>query len=202
MTSHHPLVVAAAQAAGPCTPGQEQAWQTRVRALAVDLYVLGDVVGRDIQRLAQATRFPATLLGITVEESSTRGVLLLRNVSGELEQPIRTDRGDSETGAAMIERAKQLVGRRVLVYKEMEPLASNPRHKARVVAHLMDLGPETESIGEDEAKGYVLQAADGDKDAALAAWQEAELPERGPVSAAQVGRALVLLPGARSSARE
>ncbi|MFI9310993.1 hypothetical protein [Streptomyces triculaminicus] len=76
-------------------------------------------------------------------------------------------------------------------------LASNPKHKARVVAHLMDLGPETESVGEGEAKDYVLQAADGDKEAALAAWQEAGLPERGPVSAGQLGRTLVLLPDAR-----
>lgn len=159
-------------------------------------FVLGDVVGRDIQRLAQATRFPATLLAVSVEESSTRGVLLLRNVSGEIE-PIRTDRGDSESGAAMIERARQLAGRRVLIYKEMEPLASNPKNKARVVAHLMDLGPETESIGEDEAKGHPLQAADGDKEASLAAWHEAGLPERGPVSPGQLGRVLVLLPGAR-----
>lgn len=191
MSSHQSLVVAAAQAAGPCPAGEEPAWQARVRALAVDLFVLGDVVARDIQRLAAATRFPATLLGVAVEESSTRGVLLLRNVSGELEPAIRTDRGDTDAGAAMIARAQGLVGRRVLVYKEMEALASNPMHKARVVVHLMDLGPETESIGEDEAKGHVLQAADGDKDLALRAWQQASLPERGPVTAAQLGGALV-----------
>jgi hypothetical protein len=196
VTSHQPLVVAAAQAAGPCPPGEEPAWQARVRALAVDLFVLGDVVARDLQRLGAATKFPATLLAITVEETSTRGVLQLRNVSGELEV-IRTDRGDSDAGAAMIGRAQTLVGRRVLVYKEMEALASNPKHKARVAVHLMDLGPETDTIGEDEAKGHVLQSADGDKDVALHAWQEAELPERGPVPAEQLGQALVRLPGVR-----
>ncbi|MFC9295783.1 hypothetical protein ACFTWH_10755 [Streptomyces sp. NPDC057011] len=190
MSSHQTLVVAAAQAAGSCPVGEESAWQARVRGLAVDLFVLGDVVARDIQRLAAATRFPATLLGVTVEASSTRGVLLLRNVSGELEPAIRTDRGDTDAGAAMIARAQGLVGRRVLVYKEMEALASNPMHKARVVVHLMDLGPETEVIGEDEAKGHVLQAADGNRDLALRAWQEAALPERGPVTAAQLGGAL------------
>ncbi|WP_406364794.1 hypothetical protein [Streptomyces sp. NBC_01546] len=70
---------------------------------------------------------------------------LLRNVSGELEPAIRTDRGDTDAGAAMITRAQTLMGRRVLVYKEMEALASNPMHKARVGVHLMDLGPETEA---------------------------------------------------------
>ncbi|MFJ4781253.1 hypothetical protein [Streptomyces sp. NPDC088762] len=190
MSSHQALVVAAAQAAGPCVAGEESAWQARVRALAVDLFVLGDVVARDIQRLGAATRFPATLLGVVMEESSTRGVLLLRNVSGEVEPAIRTDRGDTEAGAAMIARAQSLVGRRVLVYKEMEALASNPMHKVRVVVHLMDLGPETESIGEDEAKGHVLQAAAGDRDLALRGWQQASLPDRGPVTAAQLGGAL------------
>ncbi|MEU6757751.1 hypothetical protein [Streptomyces sp. NPDC046685] len=193
MSSHHPLVIAAAQAAGPCGPGEEAAWQTRVRALAVDLFVLGDVVARDIQRLGAATRFPATLLGVVTEDSSRRGVLLLRNVSGELEPAIRTDRGDTDAGAAMIARAESLVGRRVLVYKEMEALASNPMHKARVVVHLMDLGPETEPVGEDEAKRHVLQAAAGDRDLALRAWQQAVLPDRGPVTAAQLGGVLAHL---------
>ncbi|MGP3691239.1 hypothetical protein ACTVZO_42380 [Streptomyces sp. IBSNAI002] len=193
MSSHQSLVLAAAQAAGPCPVGEESAWQTRVRALSVDLFVLGDVVARDVQRLSAATRFPATLLAVTVEESSTRGVLLLRNVSGELEPAIRTDRGDTDAGAAMIARAQALVGRRVLVYKEMEALASNPMHKARVVVHLMDLGPETDAIGEDEAKGYVLQAADGDKELALRTWQLASLPERGPVTAVQLESALAAL---------
>ncbi|MBT2478188.1 hypothetical protein [Streptomyces sp. ISL-94] len=193
MSSHQPLVIAAAQAAGPCVAGEESAWQTRVRALAVDLFVLGDVVARDIQRLGAATRFPATLLGVVTEDSSKRGVLLLRNVSGELEPAIRTDRGDTDAGAAMITRAQSLVGRRVLVYKEMEALASNPMHKARVVVHLMDLGLETESIGEDEAKGHVLQAAAGDRDLALRAWQQASLPDRGPVTAAQLGGVLACL---------
>ncbi|MFE1415557.1 hypothetical protein ACFW6F_32895 [Streptomyces sp. NPDC058746] len=120
-------------------------------------------------------------------------MLLLRNFSGELEPAIRTDRGDTDAGAAMIARAEALVGRRVLVYKEMEALASNPMHKARVVLHLMDLGPETESFGEDEAKGHVLQAADGDKELALRAWHQVSLPDRGPVTAPQLGSALTVV---------
>ncbi|MCX4775295.1 hypothetical protein [Streptomyces sp. NBC_01264] len=52
------LVLAAAQAAGPCPVGQESAWLARVRALSVDLFVLSDVVARDVQRLSAATRFP------------------------------------------------------------------------------------------------------------------------------------------------
>jgi hypothetical protein len=195
VSSHHSLVIAAAQAAGPCPPGEEPHWQARVRALAVDLFVLGDVVGRDLERLAAATKFPATLLGITIEDTSTRGILRLRNVSGDLEV-IRTDRGDTDAGAAMIERARALVGRRILVYKDMEALASNPLHKVRVAVHLMDLGPELDSIGEDEAKNHVLAAADGNKDTAAHAWTTAGLPAHGPVSAEQLGQALAAVPAA------
>ncbi|GHH85412.1 hypothetical protein GCM10017771_18170 [Streptomyces capitiformicae] len=185
-----PLTVA--QATGPCPPGEEPQWQARVRVLAVDLFVPGDVVARDLERLAAATKFPAALLGVTIEDTSTRGILRPRNVSGDLEV-IRTDRGDADAGAAKIARARALVGRRVLVHKDMEGLASNPMHKVRGAVRLMDLGPELEAIGEDEAKNHVL-AADGDKDAALHVWNGAGLPERGPVSAEQLGRALAAVP--------
>ena len=54
---------------------------------------------------------------------------------------------------------------------------------------------QLEALGEDEAKNHALAAANGDKDAALHAWNGAGLPERGPVSAEQLGR------GARDCAR-
>ena len=146
---------------------------------------------RRVERLAAATKFPAALLGVTIEDTSTRGILRLRNVSGDLEV-IRTDRGDAD--AAVIAHARALVGRRVLVCKDMEGLASHPMHKVRGAVHLMDLGPELEAIGEDKAKNHVLAAANGDKDAALHAWNGAGLPERGPVSAEQLGRALAAMP--------
>ncbi|MGW5442733.1 hypothetical protein [Streptomyces asiaticus] len=184
MTSTARARVACGEGANRCWPGEAGEGGVRLPEVGV----------LRVQRLASATKFPATLLAVTIEDTSTRGILHLRNVSGELEV-IRTDRGDSDTGAAMIERAQTLVGRRVLVYKDMEALASNPMHKVRVAVHLMDLGPETDSIGEDEAKGHVLQCADGDKDVALRAWQEAELPERGPVTAEQLGQVLVRVPG-------
>ncbi|MEU3407659.1 hypothetical protein ABZ766_27445 [Streptomyces sp. NPDC006670] len=49
--------------------------------------MLGDTVGQDIARLDAAKQFTATLLDVRVEATSTRGVLVLRNSSGELEQP-------------------------------------------------------------------------------------------------------------------
>ncbi|MFD8414673.1 hypothetical protein ACFV2Q_23435 [Streptomyces sp. NPDC059650] len=74
-----------------------------------------------------AKQFTATLLDVPAEASSTRGVLVLRNASGELEQPIRTDRGDPEAGRAVIERARALIGPRVRVYRLNERMASNPK---------------------------------------------------------------------------
>ncbi|MFE2307128.1 hypothetical protein [Streptomyces sp. NPDC059411] len=93
----------------------------RVRERAIGLYVLGDTVGQDIARLDSAKQFTATLLDVKVEPSSTRGVLVLRNTSGELEQPNRTDRGDSEAGRTMIGRARALIGHRVRVVASRPP---------------------------------------------------------------------------------
>lgn len=187
-----PLTVA--QATGPCPPGEAPQWQARVRVLAVDLFVFGDVVARDLERLAAATKFPATLLGVTIEDTSTRGILRLRNVSRDLEV-IRTDRGDTDAGAAVIARARALVGRRVLVYKAMEGLASNLMHKVRGAVHLMDLGPELEAIGEDEAKDHVLAAANGRQGPCPARL------ERGWPSRARPGLRRAARPGARGGAR-
>ncbi|MFJ9646417.1 hypothetical protein [Streptomyces sp. NPDC101206] len=101
----------------PCPPGGEADGTDRVRARAVSLHVLGDTVGQDVSRLDSAKQFTVTLLDVRVEASSTRGVLVLRNTSGELEQPIRTDHGDSEAGRATIARARALIGHRVRVHR-------------------------------------------------------------------------------------
>ncbi|MER5728958.1 hypothetical protein ABT084_11600 [Streptomyces sp. NPDC002138] len=136
----------------------------------------------------------ATLLAVRVEASSTRGVLVLRNTSGELEQPIRTDRGDSEAGRAMLERARALVGHRVRVYRLNERMASNPKLEVRIVVHLAGFGPDTDPVHEHSAKQDVLAAAEGDTSVAQLAWSEAGLPESGAVSVTQLADALNRLP--------
>ncbi|MEW2417501.1 hypothetical protein AB0953_27790 [Streptomyces sp. NPDC046866] len=188
------LVIAAAHAVGPCPPGEEAEWTDSVRERAVSLYVLGDTVGQDIARLDAAKQFTATLLDVRVEASSTRGVLVLRNTSGELEQPIRTDRGDSKAGRVMIERARALIGHRVRVYRLNERMASNPKLEVRIVVHLADFGLDTDPIHENSAKQNVLAAAEGDTAAAQQAWSAAGLPESGAVSVRQLADALARLP--------
>ncbi len=48
--SHYTLVIAAAQAAGLCPPGEEAAWGRRVHALTVDLHMIAQQARQDIER--------------------------------------------------------------------------------------------------------------------------------------------------------
>ncbi|MCX2927394.1 hypothetical protein [Streptomyces sp. NEAU-W12] len=189
------LTLAAARAVGPCPPGEEAAWSERVRGRAIHLYTLADSVGLELQRLDAAKQFTATLLTVRIEATSTRGLLVVRNTSGELEH-LRTDRGDTDAGRAMIERARTLVGHRLRVYRLNEQMASNAKLQVRTVVHLTDFGPDTDPVHEHGAKENVLAAAEGDKESARRAWLEAGLPESGSVTVRQLAGALAVLPAA------
>ncbi|MFZ3475399.1 hypothetical protein ACODT3_43205 [Streptomyces sp. 4.24] len=189
------LTLAAARAVGPCPPGEEATWTEQVRARAVTLYTLADTVGQDLARLDAAKQFTATLLAVTVEATSTRGKLLLRNTSGDLEH-LRTDRGDTDAGRAMIERARALVGHRLRVYRLNEQMASNAKNQVRTVVHLADHGPDTDPVPVNSAKDNLLAAADGDKDTARRTWIDAGLPETGSVSVGQLAGVLARVPTA------
>jgi hypothetical protein len=135
--SHYSLVIAAAQAAGPCLPGEEAAWGRRVHGLTVDLHLIAQQAKQDIERLESARTFIAFLEKVEIEESSRRGLLTLRLPSSE---PIRTEQKDTDRGQAMIERARSLEGRWVLVYRYTERKAGQRNQSVRMLAHLMDLG--------------------------------------------------------------
>ena len=136
--SHYSLVIAAAQAAGPC-PGEEAAWGRRVHGLTVDLHLIAQQARQDIERLESARTFIAFLEKVEIEESSRRGLLTLRLPSGESE-PIRTEQKDTDRGRALIDRARSLEGRWVLVYRYNERKAGQRNQSVRMLAHLMDLG--------------------------------------------------------------
>ena len=59
--THYGLVVAAAQAAGPCPPGDEAAWGRRVQGLTVELHLVAQQARQDIERLESARTFIALL---------------------------------------------------------------------------------------------------------------------------------------------
>ncbi len=191
--SHYSLVIAAAQAAGPCPPGGEPAWGRRVHALTVDLHLIAQQARQDIERLDSARTFVAFLEKVEIEESSRRGLVSLRLPSGESE-PIRTEHAETDRGRALIERARSLEGRWVLVYRYNERKAGQRSQSVRMLAHLMDLGAEA-AVPSTTAKKMVLEAAGGDVARAQEAWAAAGLPDTGPVTADQ-------LEHARAAARE
>ena len=187
MTSVESLVIAAAQAAGPCPAGEEAAWGRRVHGLTVDLYLIAQQARQDIERLESARTFVAFLEQVEIEESSRRGLVTLRLPSGESE-PIRTEQADTDRGRALIERARSLQGRWVLVYRYNERKAGQRNQSVRMLAHLVDLGGDG-AVPSATAKKVVLQEAGGDVARAQQAWQATGLPESGPVSVDQLEQA-------------
>ena len=178
------LVVAAAQAAGPCPAGEEAAWGRRVHGLTVDLYLIAQQARQDIERLEAARTFVAFLEQVEIEESSRRGLVTLRLPSGESE-PIRTEQADTDRGRALIERARSLQGRWVLVYRYNERKAGQRNQSVRMLAHLVDLGGDG-AVPSATAKKMVLQEAGGDVARAQRVWQALGLPESGPVGVDQL----------------
>jgi hypothetical protein len=186
-SSHYGLVAAAAQAAGPCPAGEEAAWGRRVHGLTVDLYLIAQQARQDIERLESARTFVAFLERVEIEESSRRGLVTLRLPSGESE-PIRTEQADTDRGRALIERARSLQARWVLVYRYNERKSGQRNQSVRMLAHLVDLGGDG-AVPSATAKNMVLQEAGGDVARAQQAWQAAGLPESGPVSVDQLEQA-------------
>jgi hypothetical protein len=185
--SHYSLIVAAAQAAGPCLPGEEAAWGRRVHGLTVDLYLIAQQARQDIERLESARTFIAFLEKVEIEEASRRGLVTLRLPSGESE-PIRTEQASTDRGRALIERARSLEGRWVLVYRYNERKAGQRNQSVRMLAHLMDLGADG-AVPNTAAKKMVLEEACGDVARAQEAWMAAGLPGTGPVSVDQLEQA-------------
>ena len=185
--SHYSLVIAAAQAAGPCSPGEEAAWGRRVHGLTVDLHLIAQQARQDIERLESARTFIAFLEKVEIEESSRRGLLTLRLPSGESE-PIRTEQKDTDRGQALIERARSLEGRWVLIYRYNERKTGQRNQSVRMLAHLMDLGVDG-AVPNTTAKKMVLQEAGGDVSRAQQAWTAKGLPEAGPVGIDQLEQA-------------
>ncbi|WP_404949055.1 hypothetical protein HFP70_35320 [Streptomyces sp. ARC14] len=181
------LVTAAAQAAGPCPPGEEAAWGRRVQALAVDLHMIATQVAQDTARLESTAKFTAFLEKVEIEESSRRGLLKLRTADGAEE--IRTEQQETDRGAQMIERARSLVGRWVLVYRYNETVGR--QRSVRMVAHLMDVGEGVLAV--NIAKGVLLDEAEKDADRARAAWETAGLRDAGTVTVEELDKARAAL---------
>ncbi|WP_328406446.1 hypothetical protein OHS70_38505 (plasmid) [Streptomyces sp. NBC_00390] len=136
--------------------------------------------------MESAKTFVAFLEKVEIEESSRRGLLTLRPPSGEAEH-IRTEQQETDRGRQLIERARALVGRWVLVYRYNEPKSGNQQHNVRMLAHLMDLGDGAISV--NVAKKVLLDDADGVVARAQGAWESAGLPAAGTVTVEQLQKA-------------
>jgi hypothetical protein len=185
VTDYTALVAAAAQAAGPTPTGTDSShvfrdgvWLERVRHLAIELAFTVRQVEQDMQTLDASHPFAAYLEKVEIEESSRRGLLTLRPTSGEPET-IRTEQDGTMPGRAMIERARELVGRWVLVYRANEAKSGDQFKNVRMVARLVDLGEGT--LANDIARQLLIGDADGSEERARQAWQEAGLPLRGSI---------------------
>ncbi|MGE6724527.1 hypothetical protein [Streptomyces niveus] len=184
MNAPHQLIIAAAQAAGPCRPGLEAAWHSRVRELALNLYLDSTQLATDIARVdAAKDRVRGVLTRVEVEDSSNRAIIYIRAL-GRGEERFRTDRLENDSGKALHASAQRLVGRLVRVYKEIETTKARqgePPGKVRMAVHLVDLGPADGAVAEKDAKDMMVEAVAGDTDRAVAVWRAAGLPESGPV---------------------
>ena len=184
------LVIAAAQAAGPCPVGEEPSWGRRVHALTVDLHLIAQQAAQDIDRLESASRFVAFLEGVEIEESSRRGLLTLRSPAGETEH-IRTEQQETDRGRDLIERARSMQGRWVLVFRYNEKASATKQ--VRMLAHLMDLGDG--AIAVNLAKKILTDDAGVVVPRAQVAWTEAGLPDSGAITVEQLERARANLQG-------
>ncbi|WP_411098944.1 hypothetical protein [Streptomyces sp. x-45] len=189
----HQLIVAAAQAAGPCRPGLEAAWHGRVRELALNLYLDGTQLAADIARVEGAKdRVRGVLTRVEIEESSNRAFIYIKPL-GRGEERFRTDRLENDSGKALYATAQRLVGRLVRVYKEMETTkaqAGERPSKVRMAVHLVDLGPADGAVAEKDAKDMMVEAVAGDTERAVAAWRAAGLPDSGPIAQEKLEAAL------------
>ena len=164
-----------------------------MHGLTVDLHLIAQQARQDIERLESARTFIAFLEKVEIEQSSRRGLLTLRLPSGDSE-PIRTEHAGTDRGRALIERARSLEGRWVLIYRYNERMTGQRNQSVRMLAHLMDLGADG-AVPSATAKKMVLQEARGDVTRAQEAWTAADLPGTGPVSPEQLEQA-------RAAARE
>jgi hypothetical protein len=140
------LLPLAVHAAGGMRPDEDRHdYLARVRQLAVDLWLESTAESETVRRIAELSAcrtFPAVLLGVRVEASTTRAVLTLRSwgPDGERQEEIRTDRTDDPRGVRTLELARGLIGHRVTVYKLEEP-GRSAYQRYRCAKHLVDLGP-------------------------------------------------------------
>lgn len=119
---------------------------------ALDAYfannMTGFVLGMDKAKtqLDACKVFSGTVVDVKKEQSSTRGLVTLNTGTDREkdglnagEEQVRTERTDNPEGLAMAKKVRELKGRRVLVWVEVEEIKGGSS-KVRVLRHIQDIG--------------------------------------------------------------
>ena len=144
------IVLAAFSAAGPADPTDFAKWQTRVADMAAVITVAcqpGSTISKVIEQVSASKTFVASIVKVEKEERTTRGIVTLRTKPSELNpegvETARTERTDNPIGLSMARRLSKLVGHKVLLRVEVEPIANGAR-KSRVIRYVEDFGLDPE----------------------------------------------------------
>lgn len=125
--TQHQIIIAAAILAGPNGSDQDVAGHTsRIAGLlsegSLPMNAFGQLEKRDAA-VIKTQGFPATVIGIDRETTSTRGVVLLytgpsdQHANGQ--EFIRTQRTDTPEGLAQARALQALIGHKVFITKEI-----------------------------------------------------------------------------------
>lgn len=150
------IILAAIAAAGPVEDGNVAAWNTKVATAAASITAMCDAKSRlakVIDGVSNSKVFTGTVLGITREESSTRGLVKLKTRPSENHpdgiEDARTERTDTDMGIAMARKIREeLLGHKIAVWIENQPLGSSGK-TVRVIQHVEDLGVD-ESVEQQQ----------------------------------------------------
>lgn len=142
------IILAAVTSAGPVVDGDVAGWNATVERQAARISVLvsakGDIA-KTLDAIENASIYTATVVSVTKEASSTRGLVQLKtkpstNYPDGIE-PIRTERTDSPSGLGMAKAMRSLIGHKVVIWKEIQKYDGGT---VRIVRHVEDLGVDPE----------------------------------------------------------
>lgn len=168
------VILAAVNAAG--TAG-DPGWMQRVTDLSKQILLMlrpESRINKSLDILESCKVFTGSVLSVRREVSSTRGIVTVFTGTTKADlkdaitkQPlptgceqIRTERTDDESGLAMARMARELIGHRVVLFVELEPVAGSTDRKVRVLRHIEAIG-----LADDEMAKEAKAAKDA-KDAA------------------------------------
>lgn len=144
------IILAAVNAVGPDDGSSDTPWATQVASKAADIYVLAygerSAAVKAITGIENSKVFTATVLDVTKEQSSTRGLVKLKTAPSKFHEDgievARTERTDDPSGRAMARALRAIKGHRIVIWVEVEEI-NGGASKVRVIRHFEDLGPDT-----------------------------------------------------------